>query len=49
MFPTPARARWSRSTAFTSAGEVTQARGDDDLKSLRGQADFERLISSSSK
>jgi hypothetical protein len=28
---------------------VTQARGDDDLKSLRGQADFERLISSSSK
>jgi tetratricopeptide (TPR) repeat protein len=28
---------------------ITQARGDDDLKSLRGQADFERLISSSSK
>jgi tetratricopeptide (TPR) repeat protein len=28
---------------------VTQARGDDDLKSLRGQADFEKLVSSSSK
>jgi hypothetical protein len=26
---------------------VTQARGDDDLKSLRGQADFERLVTSS--
>jgi tetratricopeptide (TPR) repeat protein len=28
---------------------VTQAQGDDDLKSLHGQADFERLIRSSSR
>jgi tetratricopeptide (TPR) repeat protein len=28
---------------------VTQARGDDDLKSLRGQVDYEKLITSSKK